>query len=38
MATGLGKVGMVTRRVGIETTDAKPIAACADRHGEGRAA
>lgn len=38
MAAGLGKGGMVTRRVAIETTDAQPIASCADRHGEGRAA
>jgi hypothetical protein len=38
MAAGLGKVGMVARRVGIETTGAKPIASCADHHGEGRAA
>lgn len=38
MATGLGKVGMLARRVAIETTGTQPIAACANRHGEGRAA
>lgn len=38
MATGLGRVEMVTRRVAIETTGTQPIAACANRHGEGRAA